>query len=151
MANEIYALGRNHIYEWVVVAVDCDYWTAADGGTCMEDFYRQDLAPFIIGDRARVVSTDEDGIEETETCHQVLNRLKDQAVERANQVWGRDNWSRFEFLEPVWHKTQYNKFADLDATLGQNPYPVAEYRYGRDWEAEQQAEKNQQLDAWFVA
>jgi hypothetical protein len=153
MSNEIYNLGRNEIHEWVVVAVDTERWTDADGDSCGENFYRQDLTPFVIGDRARVIDTDEDGIEETESAGQVLDRLTEQASERANQMWGESNWTQIEFLEKVWHHTTTNPNHRGGCIWPENlksTYPVVQHRYARDWQAEQQAEKDQQLDAWFV-
>lgn len=152
MSEAIYQMSRNSIYEWVVVARGQETWTNSDGETCGEDFYRQDLAPFIIGDRARVVGCDEDGIEETESEQQVLDRLISTAIERANTLWGEHNWTQLEFLEKVWHKQQYNKnLRGKDWPVETNTYPVVEHRFGRDWFAEQQAETARQLDAWFVA
>jgi hypothetical protein len=152
MTNAIYQTARNHIYEWVVVAKGQAEWTSADGETCGEEFYRQDLTPFVIGDRVRVTGCDEDGIEQTESEQQVLDRLIDKAIEQANARWGTDTWTQLEFLERVWHKQQYNKnLRNKERPVENSNYPVIEHRYSRDWYAEQQAEVAQQLDAWFVA
>jgi hypothetical protein len=152
MANEIFLTQRNEIYEWVVVAKDTEYWTNKDGDSCGEDFYRNDLTPFIIGDRAQVVATDEDGCEHTESWQQVLDRLTPLAIKQANQLWGEHNWTQFEFLEKVWHCQQYNnnlRGKDRPENL-KSTYPIVEHRANRDWYAEQQEEKNKQLDAWFA-
>jgi hypothetical protein len=152
MSDAIYQTARNSIYEWVVVAKGQETWTNADGETCGEDFYRQDLKPFVIGDRACVIGTDEDGIEQTESEQQVLDRLVGTAIEQANIMWGKYNWSQLEFLEKVWHKQQYNKnLRDQEWPVEISDYTVIEHRSGRDWYAEQQAETARQLDAWFVA
>jgi hypothetical protein len=99
-----------------------------------------------------VVDTHEDGCEETESWEQVLERLTPMAIERANQLWGKDNWTQFEFLEKVWHHTATNpnrNSGNWTENL-KSQYPIVEHRAGRDWYAEQQEEKNKQLDAWFV-
>ena len=153
MANEIFMTERNTIYEWVVVAKDTEYWTNKEGDTCGEDFYRYDLTPFIIGDRAQVIATDEDGCEEIESWQQVLDRLTSEAIEEANEKWGKDNWTQLEFLEKVWHHTTTNPVYRGGKNWPENlksEYLIQSYRAGRDWYAEQQEEKNRQLDAWFV-